>query len=94
LQLRCDHPIAGTVSAAATAVREEHDARRTAWHGQVAVQDHSGNRDLNRIFKITAHQSSVSLPVFLHPLASTTAYGRGGRARARDVTARAYGAAG
>jgi hypothetical protein len=83
LQLRCDHPIAGTVSAAATAVREENDARRTAWHGQVAVQDHSGNRDLNRIFKITAHQSSVSLPVFCihwHLLLRTGAAGELARA--------------
>jgi hypothetical protein len=51
------------VSAAATAVREDHDACRMAGYGQVTVQDHSGSKDLNRTLKITAHESSVSLPV-------------------------------
>jgi hypothetical protein len=81
------------MSAAATAVSEDDYAHGIGWHPKVAVQDHSGGRDLNRTLKITAHHPSVSPPQCLHPLASAAVYERGGRAAAHGVAAPAYDAA-
>jgi hypothetical protein len=85
-----DHPIPRTVSAAATAVRKEDNTRRMGRHNQVAVQDHSGGRYLNRALKITAHESSVPRIVGTQLPAFAAGYGCGEPAGEHDATARGY----
>jgi hypothetical protein len=85
-----DHPVPRTVSAAATAVREEDNTRRMGRHNQVAVQDPSDGRYLNRGLKITTHESSVPPIVRTQLPAFAAGYGCGEPAGEHGATARGY----